>query len=254
MNKHQNTVELQISGSYALFSDPIYRVGGEKFSYPVPTYEALKGMLMSVYWKPTIIWYIDKVRVMNRIRREPKGIRVPRYSEGGADLSCYTYLADVAYQVRAHFEWNMNRPEFEEDRIWQKHLDVARRSISKGGRYDVYLGTRECQADVEPCVFGEGSGFYDGSGKTDLGFMYHGITYADEAYSEETKNRMTVNFWFPKMTNGVIKFCRPEKCPLHKPGKTFTPIRVFGLGTNVKSVVDEDKEMAEDEEKEVNGN
>lgn len=37
------------------FSDPIMRVGGEKCSYQVPTYEALKGILMSVYWKPTII-------------------------------------------------------------------------------------------------------------------------------------------------------------------------------------------------------
>jgi CRISPR-associated protein Cas5d len=52
----RNTVEFQINGDYALFSDPITRVGGEKCSYHVPTYEALKGILHSVYWKPTIIW------------------------------------------------------------------------------------------------------------------------------------------------------------------------------------------------------
>ena len=28
--KHRNTVEFQISGDYALFSDPVMRVGGEK--------------------------------------------------------------------------------------------------------------------------------------------------------------------------------------------------------------------------------
>ena len=35
---------------------------------------------MSVYWKPTLIWFIDKVRVMNPIQMEVKGIRpqIPR--------------------------------------------------------------------------------------------------------------------------------------------------------------------------------
>ena len=49
----RNTVEFVVHGRYALFSDPITRVGGEKFSYQVPTYQALKGILESVYWKPT---------------------------------------------------------------------------------------------------------------------------------------------------------------------------------------------------------
>ena len=59
---HRNTVEFEVSGAYALFSDPIMRVGGEKSSLQIPTYEALKGILSSVYWKPTIVWYIDAVR------------------------------------------------------------------------------------------------------------------------------------------------------------------------------------------------
>ena len=47
--KFRNTVEFQVSGDYALFSDPVTRVGGEKFSYQIPTYEALKGILHSVF-------------------------------------------------------------------------------------------------------------------------------------------------------------------------------------------------------------
>lgn len=39
---HSNIVEFEVYGDYALFSDPIMRVGGEKCSYQVPTYEALK--------------------------------------------------------------------------------------------------------------------------------------------------------------------------------------------------------------------
>ena len=45
---HRNTVEFEVSGAYALFSDPIMRVGGEKSSLQIPTYEALKGILSSV--------------------------------------------------------------------------------------------------------------------------------------------------------------------------------------------------------------
>lgn len=52
--RYPNIVEFQVSGDYALFSDPLTRVGGEKFSYQVPTYESLKGIMASVYWKPTL--------------------------------------------------------------------------------------------------------------------------------------------------------------------------------------------------------
>lgn len=213
---HLNVVEFQVTGDYALFSDPLMRVGGEKCSYQIPTYEALKGVMASVYWKPTIVWYIDSVRVMNPIQTEVKGIRPIKY-HGGNDLSYYTYLKHCAYQVRAHFEWNSNRPELAADRNENKHHNIARRMIRKGGRRDVFLGTRECQAYVEPCVYGEGASAYDATPELGFGLMYHGITYADEAYSQETQSRMTANFWYPVMRKGEIVFPRPEDCPLHKP-------------------------------------
>lgn len=212
---HPNIVEFEVYGDYALFSDPIMRVGGEKCTYQVPTYEALKGILSSVYWKPTIVWIIDKVRVMNPVQTEVKGIRPIKYT-GGNDLSFYTYLKNCRYQVMAHFEWNENRPELAGDRNENKHHNIAKRMIEKGGRRDIFLGTRECQGYVVPCKFGEGEGHYDNIQELAFGLMYHGITYADEAFSEETKNCMTARFWYPKMQNGVINFLRPEKCPLYK--------------------------------------
>lgn len=212
---HPNFVEFEVYGDYALFSDPIMRVGGEKCTYQVPTYEALKGILSSVYWKPTIVWIIDKVRVINPIQTEVKGIRPIKYT-GGNDLSFYTYLKNCRYQVMAHFEWNENRPELAGDRNENKHHNIAKRMIEKGGRRDIFLGTRECQGYVVPCKFGEGEGHYDNIQELAFGLMYHGITYADEAFSEETKNCMTARFWYPKMQNGVINFLRPEKCPLYK--------------------------------------
>lgn len=221
--EHPNIVEFQVSGNYALFSDPIMRVGGEKCTYQIPTYEALKGVLSSIYWKPTLVWFVDAVRIMKPIQTEVKSIRPIKYHTNGNDLAYYTYLKDCVYQVRAHFEWNLNRPELVQDRNENKHHEIARRMIRKGGRRDVFLGTRECQAYVEPCIFGEGEGFYDHIPQLNFGVMYHGITYADEAYNSETSGKMTANFWSPTMTNGVIHFLRPEECPHHK---TIRPMEI----------------------------
>ena len=82
----RNTVTFQVSGDYALFSNPVTRVGGEKFSYPIPTYEAVKGILHSVFWKPTIKWVIDEMRVMKPIQTETKAIRPVCYN-GGNELA-----------------------------------------------------------------------------------------------------------------------------------------------------------------------
>ncbi|WRS27152.1 type I-C CRISPR-associated protein Cas5c [Oscillospiraceae bacterium MB08-C2-2] len=223
--QHQNIVEFEVSGDYALFSDPITRVGGEKFTYQVPTYEAIKGVLHSIYWKPTLIWVIDAVRVMNQIQTETKGIRPIKYN-GGNDLSYYTYLKDCKYQVKAHFIWNENRPELLHDRNENKHHNIAKRMIERGGRRDVFLGTRECQAYVEPCTFGEGESFYENTPQLNFGVMYHGITYADEAYSEETQGNMTVRLWRAVMEQGVLSFTPPEQC-IHRPVREMQ-IKPFG--------------------------
>lgn len=223
---YPNIVEFEVTGDYGLFSDPMLRIGGEKSTYQVPTYEALKGMLMSVYWKPTLIWIIDEVRIMNPIQTEVKGMRPIKYS-GGNDLAYYTYLKDCRYQVRAHFEWNENRPELAQDRNENKHHEMAKRMIRKGGRRDVFLGTRECQGYVTPCVFGEGKGAYDDLPELAFGLMVHGITYPDEAYSEETQGKMTIRYWQPVMKKGIITFPRPEDCPLQRAVREMT-MKPFG--------------------------
>ena len=214
--KQSNIVEFEVTGDYGLFSDPILRIGGEKCSYQIPTYEALKGILSSVYWKPTFIWRIMDVRIMNPIQTEVKGIRPIKYS-GGNDLAFYTYLKNCRYQVRACFDWNDNRLDLVQDRNENKHHQIAQRMIEKGGRRDIFLGTRECQGYVEPCEFGSGTGAYDSLPELSFGLMYHGITYPDEAYSAETQGQMTARFWKPVMKNGVIHFLQPEECPYQKP-------------------------------------
>ena len=65
-------------------------------------------------------------------------------------------------------------------------------------------------------------------GEVSYGFMYHGITYADEAILDQEKNKMTVNFWRPVMKQGgIIEFIRPEECPEKRFVKEMS-VRAFG--------------------------
>jgi CRISPR-associated protein Cas5d len=221
MDKKWNSIEFKVSGRYALFADPITRVGGEKFSYQVPTYQALKGIIESIYWKPTFIWYVDAVRIMKKIQTESKGIKTlqmdgiyqsqknPKIKEPAiSDLSYYTYLRDVEYQVLAHFEWNEQRSDLSADRNENKHHNIAKRCVEKGGRRDVFLGTRECQGYVEACDFGEGRGDYDNYGELDFGIQFHGYDYPDETGKDE----LSVRLWRAKMKDGIIEFPPPKDC------------------------------------------
>lgn len=229
----KNTIEFRVWGKYALFTDPLTRIGGEKCSYHIPTYEALKGVAKSIYWKPTLIWVIDELRVMKRVRTQAKGVKPLEYG-GGNTLALYTYLSDVEYQVRAHFEWNEHRPELAHDRIDGKHYAMARRMLERGGRQDVFLGTRDCQGYVEPCEFGSGIGAMDEYGELAFGLMFHGFDYPDETGQPELHGR----FWRPVLRNGRLIFPRPEECGERKFVRTMTP-KAFGIGSNLKSVVDE---------------
>ena len=229
----KNCIEFKVHGRYALFTDPLTKVGGEKCSYHVPTYEALKGIVKSIYWKPTLIWVIDEVRVMKRIRTQTKGTK-PQEFGGGNTLAIYTFLADVEYQVRAHFEWNTHRTSLKEDQIEGKHFAIAQRMIERGGRQDIFLGTRDCQGYVESCKFGEGVGELDDAGELAFGLMFHGFDYPDETGD----SKLHVRFWRQTMNNGVIRFDRPEDCAVHRYVRDMT-VKPFGLDESQRSVTAE---------------
>ncbi len=237
MPKPRRSIEFQVTGRYALFTDPLSKVGGEKCSYHVPTYEALKGIAKSIYWKPTLIWVIDEVRVMKRIRTQTKGVK-PLDLGGGNSLAIYTFLADVQYQVRAHFEWNEHRPELSDDRIEAKHHAIAQRMIDRGGRQDVFLGTRDCQGYVQACEFGSGAGELDDAGELAFGLMFHGFDYPDETGGTELRAR----FWRPTMVNGVIRFTHPQDCTERRFVRSMS-VKAFGLNQDIRPVDADASEM-----------
>ncbi|OJG55893.1 CRISPR-associated protein cas5, subtype I-c/dvulg [Enterococcus haemoperoxidus] len=214
----RNQVSFKVYGEYALFTDPVTKMGGEKMTYQVPTYQALKGITESIYWKPSITYYVDEVRIVNPIQMESKGIRPMKYNDSSAsDLAYYTYLKQPCYEVKVHFEFNQYRPDLKQDWNEHKHFQILKRAIKVGGRRDIFLGTRECQGYVEPVDFGESEGFYDHYGELHFGTMVHGLSYPDETGKDE----LAVRLWQPIMENGVIHFLRPETCELIRPLKSM---------------------------------
>lgn len=205
----------KVFGDYALFTDPLTKGVGEKFSYSVPTYQAIKGLTENLYWKPTIIIVIDEIKVMRPIRTQSTGVRllIGSGKENSADRSYYTYLKNVEYLVKFHFEWNLERDDLKQDRNVKKHEEILERTLEKGGRRDVFLGTRECVAYVESLsepAYNSANGFYKNQ-TMNFGMMFHSFNYPTET---KTKNydHLEANFTGIVMQNGIISFPRPEEC------------------------------------------
>ncbi len=212
----------RLYGDYALFTDPVTKGGGEKYTYQIPTYQAIKGITEQLYWKPTLVYFIDSVKVIKKIQTETKGIRTP-LKNGDNDLNYYTYLRDVEYLIQFHFEWNKNRPELREDWNEIKHEQILLRSIAKGGRRDLFLGTRECAGYAERIreeQFRAASTYYDGK-KISFGIMFHSFSYPDEAVNNN-ESELISNFTDIKMDHGKIDFVRPEECQIHHSLRSYS--------------------------------
>lgn len=210
--KYPNIIEMEIRGQYAMFADPLISVGGEKLSYPIPTREALKGILRSVYWKPDILWYPDELRVMNAISFVNIGVRSTRYSKEECAINLHTVLHDVRYRLRAHFEFNENRTSQRSESAEHEHYFRARRMLKRGGTLTPFLGEKRYPAEVVPCRFDEGAGYYDSDGERDFGLMYCGMVYPDEGWDDLTRSGLCVSAFRAVMCGGVVRYPRPEQC------------------------------------------
>ncbi len=205
---------LRIWGDYALFTDPMTKGGGEKYTYHVPTYQALKGIIEACYWKPVLYYIVDEIKVMKPIQTETHGIRSP-LNKGGNDLNYYTYLKDVEYWVKFHFEWNELHQGMEEDRDEIKHQEILIRSMKRGGRRDVFLGTRECVGYVDylrESEYNRAKTAFDNE-KRSFGMQFHSFIYPDENKNVSgDKGPLVSCFSNTIIDNGCIEYCRPEEC------------------------------------------
>lgn len=224
----------RIRGDRALFTNPATKGGSERSSYSVPTRQALQGIVDGIYHKPTFINVVTEVKVINQIQTELHGVRALLH-DYSADLSYVSYLSNVEYLVKFHFIWNENRKDLIQDRLPNKHEAIMERSIRKGGRRDLFLGTRECFGlvdEIKQEEYENMPSYYDNV-TIDLGIMFHSFAYP-------TDNQTLLKSCFTKtvMENGVIKFKAQSECEIVNTLSSYA----FKVPSQIKSV---DKEYAE---------
>ena len=196
---------VRIKGDYALWTSPESKGGGEKSSYSVPTRQALTGIADAIYFKPVFYNVVDAVKVVNKIQTEVVGIRalIGSGKINTADLNYYSYLRDVEYEIKFHFEWNLNREDLAKDRDLKKHQAILERSLKKGGRRDVFLGTRECVGLIEE--ISEDDFFYKNS-YYDEQLLNMGIMFQEFEYPQKPGGKLKSYYANTEMKEGYITY------------------------------------------------
>lgn len=203
-------IKLKVWGDYACFTRPEMKV--ERVSYDVMTPSAARGILEAIYWKPAIVWEIDRIHVMkepafDNVRRNEVLGKIPLSSVKNAFQGneavlfkdpndervqrASLVLRGVEYYIEAHF--NMTGKSGPDDTV-EKHYNVALRRMRKGQCFHhPYFGCREFPVQFE-YVEGEipRSSL---SGKRDLGMMLWDIDFAHD---------MIPVFFRAEMNDGVV--------------------------------------------------
>lgn len=226
-------VYIEVSGDYALFSRPEMKV--ERVSYDAITPSAARGVLEAIYWKPQIVWVIDRIHVLNpirftNIRRNEIDAKIPLKGVAGVNAAMTSgqgslgiaveehrqqraslLLCDVRYLVAAHFD--ILDPRFERDGptlpandVAGKHLDMFNRRARAGQVFhQPYLGCREFPARFRLVEAGEPLPPSDESlrGEKDLGFMLHDLEFDQDPRTKRVRN-VTPHFFRAVMRDGVI--------------------------------------------------
>lgn len=236
--KRSKTFYIKVTGSYALWTDPATKGGGERVSMPVPTRQALQGIIDACYFKPTIKNIVDEVKIVNPIRFSSIGYRA-LYGNNSPGLNYVTVLEEVIYFVKFWFEWNEAREDLMADRNMNKHEAIMERSLKKGGRRDIFLGAREFVGFVEEISQSE----YDAEktayyGTTvPLGRLFHSFKYP-----EKSGGLLESYFTDTIMTDGIVKFKPQSECEVKNELSSYT----FKTGSTVVSVDTELKEYGKD--------
>jgi len=203
-------VKVRIWGERACFSRP--EMKAERVSYDVITPSAARGILEAIYWKPAIVWVIDRIHVLREIRfdsfrRNEVGKKIPvgnvqsAMKNGVGDLYQFVeddrqqratlMLRDVDYVVEAHFEMTDRAGETD---TAEKHYNIALRRLRNGQCFQQpYFGCREFPASFELVEDVPVSPLH---GERDLGWMLLDLDFGDEIQAQ---------FFRATLVNGVME-------------------------------------------------
>jgi CRISPR-associated protein Cas5d len=189
-----NIVKVKLSGDYALFNDITTPV--ERYTYPVPTFSAIKGCLESIYWKPEFEWQIISIQVLNEIKHQTlvrnevlnqkvsfgkvfSGIINNRTQRSGRVLLNPEYIVTAKIVQKDHDQAYIH-----------KHYEIFNRRLAKGQCFrQPYFGLKEFV-----CYFSAPDGnekvHESLLGEMDLGVMLSSIEYGQRVKPRFSKAKM----------------------------------------------------------------
>lgn len=152
MSEHP-PLAVQVWGDFACFTRPELKV--ERVSYEAMTPSAARGILEAIFWKPEVIWHVNRIKILRPIRHfsvlrnEVNSVIATRTVAGWMSAGAHTsYLADedraqrhtlalrdVAYQIEGQL---LLRPHADADIA--KYRDQFRRRVTRG------------QCHIRPCL------------------------------------------------------------------------------------------------------
>jgi CRISPR-associated protein Cas5d len=182
----------------------------ERVSYDVMTPSAARGILEAIYWKPAIVWVIDRIHVLKKMRFDnvrrnelaskiAVGTVTAAMKDGKSPVEVFIeddrqqraamILRDVSYVIEAHFGFTGT-----EDNNPAKHKEIFDRRTQRGQCFhQPYLGCREFSAHFE-LIEGE-IPKSKLNGKQDLGWMLHDMDFQDN---------IEAKFFQAVMNEGII--------------------------------------------------
>jgi CRISPR-associated protein Cas5d len=210
---------VRMQGDMALFTNPATKA--ERFTFPVITPSAARGVIEAVFWHPGIRYVIDEIQVNNQIRYDSvrrnevgavaklKNIKTA-YTKGGPlfidpnatrQQRASVILRNVDYCVSAHFELVPENMQPGDDE--KKFYNILLRRLRKGQFYSPpYFGCREFPAVVTLVEGQKPQSFYRDIPEQDLGYMLYDMDYGE--------TEVQPIFFHAIMRRGVIK---PEVRP-----------------------------------------
>ena len=205
-------VRLEVWGDFACFTRPELKV--ERFSYPIITPSAARGILEALFWHPGLRWIIDKIYILSEIqytniRRNELKAKISAsnvlsfaakgegelYQSTKDDIQqrASTVLKEPHYIIEAHFEMTEHANPSDNP---GKFREIFLRRARKGQCYHMpYLGCREFPAHFR-LYEEEIAAAYHGETR-DLGLMLYDIDYSDS-------NNLRPIFFHAQLTNGVL--------------------------------------------------
>ena len=218
-------VTITIWGPFALWTRPECKV--ERVSYPVPTPSGIRGVLASIYSKPSeFYWQVRRIEVLNPIayttfRRNEVKSKLSRIKDNDPLGACIdieedrtqrqsVVLKDVRYRITAQI---VPRKEF--DGTIGQLLQQFDRRVKRGQMFaQPCMGTREYPAYFEWGSTGEPSI----EESRDLGLMLYDVFDLHE-WKVGKKANPSVSVFHAKMVNGTIEVPEYNSNEVLKPGK-----------------------------------